>query len=168
MALSQITLEKGSYVQNCEVSYNSLIFEGFIQIQKPQGFDIFSGLSFASPLSLIFSPEHKGRVSVRYFVVPFSFQCLPSLCHFINSAAREQKKEKMKVREFKANPKLFKSKEKKISTFTVYCQQNPVFPSFSSCIYSKTRPHHRLNPQPCSLTPFSAFQCLDKILILDI
>lgn len=113
MALSQITLEKGSYVQNCEVSYNSLIFEGFIQIQKPQGFDIFSGLSFASPLSLIFSPEHKGRVSVRYFVVPFSFQCLPSLCHFINSAAREQKKEKMKVREFKANPKLFKSKEKK-------------------------------------------------------
>lgn len=118
MALSQITLEKGSYVQNCEVSSNSLLFEGFIQIQKSQGFGIFSGLSFASLHSLIFFPKHKGRVSVKYFVASFSFQCHSNLCHFINSTVREQKR-KMKVREFKANAKLSKSKAKKNLYF--YC-----------------------------------------------
>lgn len=56
MALSQITLEKGSYIQNCEVASNALIFEGFIKIQRSQGSGIFSGLSFVSPLSLILFP----------------------------------------------------------------------------------------------------------------
>lgn len=130
VALSQITLGKGSYVQNWEVTSNSLIFEGFIQIQRSQGFGIFSGLSFASPFSLIFSPEHKGRVSVRHFVVPFSFQYLSKLCHFINSAVRGQKREKWRWENLKQTQNFSKAKKKIISIFTVYCQQNPVFSSF--------------------------------------
>lgn len=119
VTLSQITLEKGSYVQNCEVSSNSLILRGLFKSRSLKVLVSFLVWVLLLPSHWFFSPEHKGRVSVRYFVVPFSFQCLSNLCHFINSAVREQKREKWRWENLKQTQNLFKIKEKNNLYF--YC-----------------------------------------------